>query len=187
MHCEVFVSGNLVLKGRRAEIIGGRVIAGKTVWCKQLGNMYETPTTLFVGVAPVEYREYLEAVHQLKDKQDLLNDIDEKIEQIQRHIQTLEKPEEKILLAQEQLKEQSEELERETAELRKYVKKHPLIAARDSMVVVERTMHYGVSVHFGRKEFHSPQKGTRKTVLRPGIKEIHESGYNRQEPPDMPI
>ncbi len=187
MHCEVFVSGSLVLKGRRAEIIGGRVIAGKTVWCKQLGNMFETSTTLFIGVAPLEYREYLDAVHQLKDKEDLLNEVDEKIEQIQRHIHTLNKPEEKILLAQEQLKEESEELERETGKLRKNVRIHPLIAARDSMVVVEGTMHYGVSVHFGRNDFHPPHKGARKTVLRPGIKEIIESGYNRQEPPDIPL
>ena len=186
MHCQVYVSGSLVLKGRKAEIIGGRIIAGKTVWCKELGNIYEAPTQLFIGIAPGEYRDYLDAKGELKKNQDLQGDIDEKIEQIQRHVKSAENPEEKILLAWEQLKNQSDELEQNINALKQKVKKDPLVPDKDSMLLVEGFMHYGVTVNFGKKEFRPPHKGASKTILKPGIKDIQESGYNRQDPPKMP-
>jgi len=187
MDCEVYASGNIVLKGKRAEIIGGHIVAGGVLWCKELGNANETKTQAVIGIPPDDYRDFVDAGMHLKESHELLSDVDEKIQQIQRHLQLSEQQEEKYLQALTQLMNQSEELEERIKGLKEFLKQAPLKSDKNSFLVVEETMHYGVTVRFGKKEFQPPHKGAHKTILKSGIQNIQESGYNRQDPPKIPV
>ena len=52
MHSDVSVSKNILLKGKRAELIGGKTIAGGSIWCKKLGSVSGIKTDVTVGIDP---------------------------------------------------------------------------------------------------------------------------------------
>ncbi|MBN2051627.1 MAG: DUF342 domain-containing protein [Spirochaetales bacterium] len=186
MHSSVICTGNCVLNGRRSEIIAGDLIAGGSVWCKKLGNIYEVPTVVSLGVRPRFLLAHRDMKEQLETKQNTLNKVDEQIDQLLLAVKEGHR-EEKIQQALEQLTRKSEELLREIQQHQKELPdlRAKLLADPSCILVAEDTIYKGVIIYFGKKEFHVPDKGLRKTILKPQGTEIVESGFNRQHRPTI--
>ncbi|MFW5686394.1 MAG: hypothetical protein ACOC0O_07070, partial [Spirochaetota bacterium] len=89
----------------------------------------------------------------------------------------------------EQLAAELVELQDEIPGVRRRVHdlRESLDASRESKLVVEDTIFKGAVVLFGTHEYHAPEKGARKTVLRMGVEGIVEEGFNPAERPSIPF
>ncbi len=186
MHSDISVRKHCVLNGRRAEVMGGDLIIGGSLWSKKLGSMYEAHTQVDIGIPPDRLGAYREVKQLLETKREELNKAEDQLDQIKTalkegHI------EEKIQIAEVQLSENVAELSEEIPELARRVheERQKLHASGTSMVVVEDTIFKGVAIRFGRMEYRAPDNGARKTVLRAGEKEIYETGFNIHDKPKL--
>ena len=59
MHTDFVVEGDLVMRGRRGELLGGNGIVGGNLWCKQLGSHSEVPTRISVGIEPAKLNSFI--------------------------------------------------------------------------------------------------------------------------------
>ncbi|MFP4300759.1 MAG: FapA family protein [Spirochaetaceae bacterium] len=186
MHSEVTVWKNCILNGRRAECIAGDVIVGRAFWCKKLGNVYEAASRITVGIAPDLLLEYRNAWEGVRKGERELNTLEEQLDRLETAIREGHR-EEKFLSAREQLQGQRSALEAELRELRKDLPllRERLQPLRGSVVVVEEVIYRGAVVSFGRQEYRAPEKGARKTVLRPGRERVQESGFDYHNPPKI--
>ncbi len=62
MHSTVLAGKKVICSGKRAQIVGGKIIAAEEIRAKQLGAQASTPTHIIVGINPqhLEYRQKLE-------------------------------------------------------------------------------------------------------------------------------
>lgn len=58
LHCQVFANNKVVVEGRKALIVGGKILAGDEVKARSIGNRYATLTQIEVGIPP-DVREEL--------------------------------------------------------------------------------------------------------------------------------
>ena len=179
LHSNLTVWKHCVLSGRRSEIIGGSIIVGGSLWCKKLGSIYDTPTYAALGVPPDLFIAYREARKKQEENREALNKADEQLDRLENALQE-GSANERILLARGQLSVQTEELRAESSGLKIEVSelRDTIKASRHSILVVEDTMYKGVTVHFGMKEYHVPDRGVRRTILRSGESAVLDSGYN---------
>jgi hypothetical protein len=186
MHSHLTVRNHCILNGRRAECIAGETIVGRSFWCKKLGNLYEAATHVAVGIPPETVLEYRNALESLKQKETEANLLEEKLDRLENAIRDGHR-EEKFLNARVQLQRNVSNLNGEIAALRRRVPalREQLDPAQKSVVVVEEVMYPGAVVSFGRHEYRAPDKGARKTVLRPGKDQIQESGFDFHDPPKI--
>jgi uncharacterized protein len=184
MQSRVTVWGYCVLNGRRSEILGGELIAGAGVWCKKLGNFNEISTRVTIGVLPDRLAAYQGAKQSLENRLEQIDETAEKLDRLEKALKDGHTGD-RITKAQDQLSADISVLEKEVADLRKQISrtKERLHASRTSILVVEDTLYKGVSVVFGTLEFRAPDKGVRKTILRPGETGIRESGYDPRNRP----
>lgn len=184
MNSRLTVSKHCVLNGRRSEVIASELIVGDSFWCKKLGNFNEAPTRLSIGVEPKLLLEYRSTSALMEQKQSEWDKTEHQLEQIHKLIQD-GRTDERTLLARMQLQASFDQLGIEIAELRgRFAKlRDRLPASRRSIVVVEETMFKGVVVFFGTLEYHVPDAGIRKIILKAGEGQIIESGFNYYERP----
>jgi uncharacterized protein len=186
MHSSCSIVGNLVMSGKRAEILGGTTVVGGSIWCKKLGGLYGNLTRASVGIEPDRLKEYADQLHRLGKKREDLNTVDVKIKQIEQHGGGNRDPEE-IADMYRQLKSVAEQLSADIASLTQQVhdERIELTPAIDAYCVVQDRLFSGVTISFGLDEYHSPEKGTRKTVLRCIERKIIETGFNPADPPPL--
>ena len=187
MHSEIFVGGNLLLTGKRAELIAGRAIVGGSVWCKKLGNVSEIKTSLRLGIEPAT----LERVTQLKtaigEKRETLDSRDAELKRLTEILKSRERVSQEET---ERLKELNADGQTLIGELKALQgEQHKLSSAMhmdvDCTMVVEQIMFHGGSVVFGHTEYPVPLKGVRKTIFKMKDDTITESGYNPYDPPRL--
>ncbi|MDH5720858.1 MAG: FapA family protein [Spirochaetia bacterium] len=150
MHSKIDAAGKVVCNGKRAQIVGGEIMAGEEIRCKQLGAQASTPTTVIVGINP-------KILQQIKQIEKIENQAKEKLDKIEQNIRTLnvqkksttvefspEKEEmlEKMVHAEEKLKERLEEATYEKDQLREYMD----TLATHGKIHVEKTLFPGVTV-----------------------------------------
>jgi len=87
MHSHTLCGGNLRLVGRRAAIIGGDHIVGGMVYCKELGAVGGSRTTVKVGVPP-------RVLQELTKLELLRQQLQEKQKRVEMAIQTIEREQE---------------------------------------------------------------------------------------------
>lgn len=170
MHSRLRVDGDVILGGKRAEIFGGKIIAGGSVKCKKLGSLNEPATELFLGMGLRDYdtQEKLETF--LGGAAEELDKIDTQVRQLK---SLAAKPglapemAEKLLQAIAQQEERGDELNREITlanrELGEMRRGHFL--RMDSKLQVEQWIFGNVSVHFGPLRWLSGPKGHSKLTL----------------------
>jgi uncharacterized protein (DUF342 family) len=187
MNSQITVWKNCVLNGRRSELIGGAALVGGTLWCKKLGNMYEVPTYVAAATRPERYLAYRETQKKLNLREADLDTAETRLAQFEKAMQEGHGDDEKILQAKTQIQEQVTDLNAEIAQLRHDLPalREDLVAERGCFLVAEDIIFHGVTIVFGKLEFHVPDKGSRKTILRAGEHEIVESGYNFKERPKL--
>lgn len=186
MHSHVVAWGHTILNGRRAEIIGGELIAGGSVWCRKLGTQYDAATRVYIGVAPELVIAYRDARVEQARLEDELETLEEKLERLERAIEDGH--------TDARLQQAREQLETDRNALRSRADAHrpkvPALRERlqpsyESIVVAEEVIYHGTVVAFGTHEYRPAQAGSWKTVLRMSHGEIHVAGFNVQEPPTI--
>ena len=184
MHSRVSVQGYCILSGRRSEIIGGEVVAGEGAWCKKVGNAYATPTRIAVGVAPALWFAYHEDVALREKALEELDEIDRKLLQLEGAIRDgAQDP--RIAPAYEQLTAEKARVSERLSAVKQSVRtlRERIHTTRNATFVIEDTGFAGVTIMFGRFEFHVPELGLRKTLLKAGDSGIIESGYDPRNKP----
>jgi uncharacterized protein len=186
MHSQVSAGLNCVLNGRRAEVIASDLVVGGSLWCKKLGSIYEAPTHVFIGIRPDRLESYRGARKAFEANQEEQSMLEEKLDQVRRAIEEGRR-DEKMLRARETLKEALSALKEAEPQLHHEVsiQRDKLSAGRESMLVVEDTIYSGAVVLFGKMEYRAPATGARRTILKPGEREIIESGFNPTERPGL--
>lgn len=186
MQSRLLVWKNCVLNGKRAEFITGSLIVGGSFWCKKLGSIYEAKTHIAVGIVPDLVSSYQETKRTLDEKHDRRNKAEEQLAQLKRAGDEGQE-DERILAARRQLTDTGIALEEEIGHLKNDLAelKIRMRASRKSIVVVEDILYGGVTVSFGRLEYHAPDNGTRKTILKAGEDEVVESGFNPHDRPKI--
>jgi len=187
MNSQINVWKNCVLNGRRAEIIGGAAIVGGSLWCRKLGNLYDAPTFVAVATRPPLLLEYREVKKKLTALEADLDAAETRLAQFEKIVEKGHGEDEKILQAKTQTAEQVSGFAAEIAELQSKLPalRENLVASRDCLLVAEDIIYHGVTIVFGKQEFRVPDNGLKKTILRAGEREIHESGYNHWEKPKI--
>jgi uncharacterized protein (DUF342 family) len=187
MHSRLTVWKNCVFNGRRSELIGGAALVGGSLWCKKLGNLYEIPTYVTVATPPELFLACREARQKLEEKEAELDAAETRLAQFEKAAREGHGNDEKIIQAKIQTQAQAEILSDEIAQLRRTLPnlREQLVPESGCMLVCEEIIYHGVTVVFGRLEFHPPDKGSRKSILRAGEHEIIESGYNFRDRPKL--
>jgi len=174
MHSKVYAGGKILCNGKRAQIVGGEIMAGDEIRVKQLGAQASTPTLAVAGTNP----KILQQIQQLEA---IEGQAKEKLEKIEQNIRTLtaqksaQKEEftasknemlTKMISAKEKLKDRLDEAESEKKQLKEYL----TILASSGKIHVEKTLYPGVKVIINGAEFSVSDEYHNVTL-------IEENGY----------
>jgi len=170
MHSEVRAGGDIILAGKRAEIFGGRMLAGGSVKCKKLGSINEPITDLFIGL-DLETFNRLEALqNSVKINTGKINKLDTQIRQIKTALKKNDTPElsaEKLSAALKQLEMESGVISTKLGDSVRLLHelKRDIKLNEGSTLTVEGQIYGKVHVYFNTLRWDSPTKGTGKTRL----------------------
>ncbi|MFP4642984.1 MAG: FapA family protein, partial [Spirochaetales bacterium] len=186
MHSEVTSGGNCVFSGKRAEIIGGRVIAGGSIWCRKMGNVNEVGTRAAIGVPPRVLLAYYEARRALSEAEDRVDNAEEALSKLDKAVEE-GKRDERIERARKQLKTELPSLREARRRLRQEVpdRREKLVPDRNAILVAEELLFPGTVVTIGTHEYRPSGAGSYKTILHMGTSSIVETGLDPYSPPTL--
>jgi uncharacterized protein len=186
LNSDFVVGSNLLLRGRRGELLGGNGVVGKNLWCKQLGSQAEVQTRVSLGIEPTVLHEFVNLKVSVEEKGVELDRVRNEILGLEKLSSYAQGRRGKITTALHQQKTRATELKTELAELKANLvrRRHGLVPDAATLAVIEGTMHPGSVVAFGEEEFRSDDHSVSKTVLRLENGRIIEGGYNPHEPPE---
>lgn len=157
LHSNIYAGGKIQCNGKRAQIVGGEVMAGEEIRVKQLGAQASTPTSIIVGTNP-------KILQQIKQIDQIQSQASEKLEKIETNIRTLtfqkgtqkeaftsEKDEMlvKMQAYKEKLMERLKEADAEKEQLNEYL---TMLSSRGA-VHVEKTLFPSVTVEINGARF----------------------------------
>jgi hypothetical protein len=157
LHSKISAGSKIICNGKRAQIVGGEIMAGEEVRVKQLGAQASTPTLVIVGTNP----KILQQITQLDNIQIQAK---EKLDKIEQNIRTLtvqkttqgeefteskEAMLNKMIAGKDKLNERLAETEAEKKQLQEYLQ----ILAAKGKVHVEKTLFPGVRIVINEAEF----------------------------------
>ena len=189
MHSDVSVSKNILLKGKRAELIGGKTLAGASVWCKKLGSISGIKTDVTVGIDPMRIAIFSRLKKEIEGKIGEKKIIEEKKRRLEKYINENNNIADKIFIALKQLLDNESRLSDEINYLEKEIEKAYsfFIPSNESMLVVEDILFNGTTIHFGNEDYEVSHKDERKTVLKFFNNKIEEHGFNSSDPPEIKL
>ena len=170
MHSSLRAEGDIILKGKRAEICGGKIIAGGSVRCKKLGSINEPHTEIFLGI-DLETSNAMEKLQDAVSKGYAAADkLDNQIKQIKNALKKSESGDvsvDKLGSALSQLEGESKAVNIKVSEhLRDlHELKRDAVLNENSFLEVETQIYGQVHVYFNHLRWDSPNKGTGKTRL----------------------
>ncbi|MCB1200782.1 MAG: DUF342 domain-containing protein, partial [Leptospiraceae bacterium] len=157
LHSNIYAGGKILCNGKRAQIVGGEVMAGEEVRVKQLGAQASTPTTVIVGTNP-------KVLQQIKQIDQVESTAREKLEKLETNLRTLnfqknaqkenfssDKDEMlvKMQTFKEKLLERLEDAQQEKEQLNEYLN---MLSSRGA-VHVEKILFPGVTVEINGARF----------------------------------
>ncbi len=187
LHSSAAVKGNVIMKGKRAEIIGGTIIAGGSLWCKKIGSVNGVRTIVVAGIDPDDYKELQKMEKELGELQLTQKDIVNKLKYLETH-----KDIEGFT---------PEEIEKVKIKLSINIKKNNLtigglsgdiqtarknLFPENSIVVIESTIYPGSVIMFGNEEVRIQNVPVNKTIYKYHSKTLKEYGFNYRELPVIP-
>ena len=189
MHTDLVVTENLVLKGKRAELIGGNAVVGKVLWCKQVGSISEVPTRISVGVSPDLLSQYINKKMTFEEKNQRLQHLRAEIKHLENLDSHTKETKEKAEVALDQIRDEADLLTLEIPKLNEELRetRKLIVPNKGSYAVVEGTMYPNAIIAFGHVEYHATGNGTEKTIFKFKADKIEESGFNAKEPPPSPL
>lgn len=171
MHSHISAAKDVILKGRRAELLGGHSVIGRQLVCKKIGSIIGVNTKIYMGIEPAKYR----ILGELK-KNTLLNRRRIETLELEKHKQEKEKNSRKVQEIEnllERLKDETRHSEKEYKEAQAI-----LLPSGESAVIVEEKMFNGVQIHFGHEEYKVTSQEKSRIVLTYKNHKIIEKGIN---------
>jgi len=186
LHTDFVTEGNLIMRGRRGEFLGGNGVVAGSMWCKQLGSPSEVPTRVSIGIRPAVLSRYIQMKKELEELSLQLDDLNRKIKGIKRAGANIDA--DKYKMIQTQLETKTRELETEVREKKRQftVERAGLVPDASAVAVIEVNAYPKSVIAFGEEEFRIQHVPLSKMVLRFRGGKVAESGYNPNEPPDFP-
>lgn len=169
LHSYIDAGGKIHLGGKRAQIVGGEIMAGEEIRVKQLGAQASTPTRVVVGTNP-------KILRQIKQLDKVKENAQEKLDKVEQNIRTLnmqksnhadtftEEKEEmlvKMMSFQDKLKERLEEAKGEQEQLQEYLE----MLSSEGAIHVEKTLYPGVTVEINGAIFEAKDEYTHVTLV----------------------
>ncbi|MBR6061933.1 MAG: DUF342 domain-containing protein [Spirochaetales bacterium] len=186
MNCTTEVDRNLVLIGRRAEIVGGRTVVGGSIRCKKIGSAAGIKTPVCVGILPEKFRTIDNLQQRINDNKLMLSRLQQSMTNLTRDIQNGKITEDeaaenknKILKVQYRFEDELRELERDYND-----GKLMMQAENTRYVVAENEICQGTTVTFGKVEYAVTNIDMSSIVLRYINERVIESGYDPQHLPE---
>ncbi len=186
MHTDFVTEGDLIMRGKRGEFLGGNGVVAGNVWCKQLGSPSEVQTRVSIGIEPAKLNAFIQLK---KEMEELVLELDE----LRRKNAGLKKAREnmdteKYKMIHERLSEEIRKLELTVHEKKRRLaaERTKLVPAESTVAVIESTAYPKSVVAFGEEEFRVKNNPLQKTVLRYRGGKIVEGGFNPNEPPSFP-
>ena len=151
LHSKLTAGGSITVKGGRGEIIGGEIVAGKSIQCLKLGGVGETKTILTVGVNP-------EIMALIRDIQASITEKEATIEKIRISLNRMNEAmtkrrldeketemREKLVMAAKKYRSmlESEQKQLDSAE-------QSMSASEHAFVIVENQIYPNCEINFGR-------------------------------------
>ena len=184
MNSQVDVVGNLILSGRRAELIGGFSIVGGIIHCKKIGNLYDAKTHLIIGIKPELIENFFKSQKRLEVLRTRLDKLDEQLLQLKaikpRDKESAVKIFKAIQKLEYDIKETTMAISHDIHELQAF--RSRLIPNEKSYVLAEERIFRGVKISFGLQDHPVPDKGISSSIVYRKGKEILEVGYNKVNP-----
>lgn len=186
MHTDFVTEGDLIMRGRRGELLGGNGVVAGNIWVKQLGSPSEVPTRISLGITPARLNAYILTK---RDFEKLAIELDE----ANRAIAGLRKAgqnglSEKYQAVRASLEARKQDLEAAVHEKKRQlsIERAKLTPASTTIAVIEDRAYPKSIVAFGEEEFRVANVVVNKTVLRYTGGKIMEGGFNPGEPPVLP-
>lgn len=176
MHSNVSLWGNLLLSGGRAELTGGSLLVWGSLWCRKLGGLYETPTSVIMGISPDVLQDYSKLLITLEKKRKQLDEADRQVKSLAAHgknTQALEEEARKISEELGLLQQKSHKMKRET------------LAREESLLVAEDRIYGGVRISFAFIDHSLGSSGAKQLILRCVQGKVLEKGFNPAEIPEI--
>ncbi|MCI8308158.1 MAG: DUF342 domain-containing protein [Lachnospiraceae bacterium] len=152
MHSEVCARGEVIVKGKRGLISGGKVISSTSIFAKTVGSAMDTPTLLEVGIDPDRMERYRYLEQEIEDRSKDVDEFMKLFESFQRKVKAgvkmdndkLKKIQDaKIIYAENNafIKDAKQELEKILAEID---------SAKSGQIAITGVTHSGVTVVISR-------------------------------------
>ncbi|MDC7124522.1 MAG: FapA family protein [Spirochaetales bacterium] len=170
MHSSIKCGGDIILKGKRAEIFGGRIFASGSIQCKKIGSINEPLTDIFLGLSLENYVKFENLQLLVSEHSKKLDEIEEQIRQIKNALnknQETNPAQDKLNTALQQLLKESDiRTENLNSNLHKlHELKKNLKIDESSILYAEQQIYGKVHVYFNNIRWDSPAKGCGKTSL----------------------
>lgn len=160
LHSELVAGEAVIIKGGRAELIGGETIAGKYVSVGKLGAVVETRTNLIVGMAP-------EILDELKKMKDEIRGHEEVLYKVKQTISRLTDSKKEHLSSEERdmLKKLIEVEKKYTGLLNNSKTQYETLVvtyepAEDAYVEIDKSIFPKVNINFGRGKVYNSDLNT---------------------------
>ena len=178
---------NLVLAGRRAEVIGGLAVVGRSIRCKKIGNMSGIKTRITMSFDPEKMKLLDELRRKIEINRNHLKDIGEKIYKLEKAMTSGFKNPEEIEKAvsnyrdiETRLKDELTVMEKDYKDARNLIEPY-----KDSMIICESTIFPGTEIIFGETELKVQNREINKVILKMVNNEVKEYGFNYKEMPKL--
>lgn len=191
MHSDLVSGGDIIIKGKRAEVIGGTAVAAGSLWCRKIGAVNETVTSIILGVYPRAMKEYRLFSEKLVELQDLYDTRSTNIKQLKKRILLQsdqydlilksKKAVQQLVLDNSRDEEQIRKCKTEKKRLIKYFSKNPEVIA-----VAEEIIYPGVNFRIGLHEMKISNQPMYSTFLTCELETIVQKGFNQYSPPVIP-
>lgn len=182
MNSNLQVKNNIILVGKRAELIGGKTVLGGSLRLKKLGSSTELKTEVIIGIDPIKFRLIDKLKTELTEKKDMLIKLNDTKNETEKDLKSNWNNKEnteklnKIIVIVERYKDDIENVERELQEA-----KNLLYPANNRYIIVEYTLFSGVTIFYGKIEYNTGLINANKIVLKCINNQIIESGFNYKE------
>ena len=154
------------------EITGGIAVAGGSVDCRRVGNVYAGATRIYAGCAPSAMREFHDLAAALKELREETDDLDRQID----YLKSKNGIDPREISDREKARAVRVEKLKEGAGLLKEMRHH-LEAAEGTTVTVRDRVFPGASIYFGLAEFPIGDRGLERAILRWEHGRIAMHGY----------
>ncbi|PIE04515.1 MAG: hypothetical protein CSA76_03820 [Spirochaetales bacterium] len=173
LHSDIRIGGSLYLTEGRGEITGGTTVAGGSVECKKIGNVYSGTTAIYAGCSPKKFQAYQQIGSRLKTLREESDNLDRQLDYYKSKKGNYSR---EIMQGEKEKAVRLEELKEVVSTLRQM--RSELTAPDGTTVTVRDKVYAGTTLFFGLEEYPLGSKGLEKVVLSREMEKTVMHGYN---------